>query len=200
MPVLDDLRRERFALLIATGVRQMEAYVQAGYSQRSRLGKGSGASRLRKRSDVAARILELAEDIAKGTVAEAASWLAQPLMNKIETLARMQAIGRADLRKLLAWGGAEFAQDGSITIKHANFAALIDSGKIDDASASAIAEVVQLKDGTIRLKLYDKQVALRDYAKLQGWLTQKHELSGADGAPLSFTIKVGDEQSGNGED
>jgi hypothetical protein len=200
MPVLDDLRRERFALLVATGVPQSEAYVRAGYRQRTRQGKGTGAWRISKRSEVAARIVELAEEITKGTIAEASSWLAQPLMDKTETLARMQAIGRADLRKMLAWGGAEFAKDGSITIKHANFTALIDSGKIDDANASAIAEVVQLKDGSIRLKLYDKQVALRDYAKLQGWLTQKHELSGADGAPLSFTIKVGDERSGSGED
>jgi phage terminase small subunit len=199
MPVLNDLRKERFAVLIANGGDTAKAHADAGFRRKNRRGHQSGAAELRKQADVKARITELAEKAATQAIAEASAWLAKPLMDKVETLSRLQAIGQADLRKLLAWGGAEFAADGSASIKHANFVTLIESGKLDDATASAIAEVVQTADGTIRLKLHDKRAALRDYAKLQGWLTQKHEVSGAEGAPLTFTIKVGDDRSGDAE-
>ena len=199
MPPLDNPRRERFAMLVANGISPGEAHVRAGYMCRDMRNARHTASRLRRKPDVAARIKELSAAITDGAVAAARNWLGQPLMDKAETLARLQAIARADIRKALAWGAAAFEKDGEALLGKVNFAALLDSGALDDATASAIAEVIRMKDGTVRLRLHDKQTALRDYARLQGWLPQRHELGGAEGAPVTFTIKVGDDRGGGSE-
>lgn len=198
MPVLDNPRWERFALLMSQGADSAEAYAAAGYRAKSRAARQDGACRLGKRPEVAQRIREFQENVAERTIAEVAGWLAEPLMGKTEVLARLQAMARLDLRKLAAWGGAAVAADGTVSLSRKNYFAFLKSSEIDAATASAIAEVTQGKDGTVRIKLHDKQAALRDYARLQGWLSEKHELTGPDGAPLSFTIKVGDDGKGRG--
>ena len=198
MPVLDNPRWERFALKYAAGVDSAEAYIAAGYTAKSRISQQQGARRLCRRPEVAARVREIRDEVAKGTVAKVVGWLAEPLMGKTEVLARLQAMARLDLRKLVTWSGAKVAADGTVSLSRKNYVAFLKSSEIDAATASAIAEVTQAKDGTVRIKPHDKQAALRDYARLQGWLSEKHELTGPGGAPLSFTIKVSDDGQGRG--
>jgi phage terminase small subunit len=79
-------------------------------------------------------------------------------------------IGFSDIRKVVEWHGAEITdeKDGDegeggdpvVVIRAANFVKLIGSGEIDDATAAAIAEISQTRDGALKVKMHNKQSAL----------------------------------------
>ena len=66
---------------------------------------------------------------------------------------------------------------------------LTDSDELDDATAAAVAEVAQTKEG-VRIKLHDKRAALVDIGRHLGMFIDKHEHSGKDGAPLVPVLNV----------
>ncbi len=66
MPVLLNNHHERFAQLVATGVKAAEAYVRAGYSKK---GAKQSASRLLAHADLQLRVAELKNAVAEQVVA-----------------------------------------------------------------------------------------------------------------------------------
>ena len=69
MPVLDNPRHEQFAQLVATGKTPAEAYVCAGYAEKTAYTCGP---RLLKKAPVRSRVGEFQQTVAKATVTRAA--------------------------------------------------------------------------------------------------------------------------------
>ena len=78
-------------------------------------------------------------------------------------IAELAKIGFSDIRQVVSWRSAtrlnENAEPGAL-ITAANEVTIIDSESLSDSVAGAIAEVSQTKDGTLKVKLYDKPTAL----------------------------------------
>jgi Terminase small subunit len=65
--------------------------------------------------------------------------------------------------------------------------AVIDSAKISDEAAAAIAEVGKTSGG-IRVKLYDKVGALEKLGRHLGMFKDKVEVAGAGGGPIKVAM------------
>jgi hypothetical protein len=90
MPALSNPRHEHFASLVAAGETPTRAYVSAGYSPK---GAATSALRLRKNTEICARIAELSTAVAERSVERAAVDRAWVLAHLKENVARaMQAI------------------------------------------------------------------------------------------------------------
>jgi hypothetical protein len=97
MPALPNPRQERYAQLLAKGTKQIEAYVQAGYSR-----KTSSASQLASDPRVAARVTELQIEVrrteeearqkAVKKLALTEEWIVERLMYNAERCLRGQPI------------------------------------------------------------------------------------------------------------
>jgi len=84
MPVLANARHEQFAQKVASGLKLLEAYTLAGYSE---AGAQSSASRLARNAKVAARIAEL-------EAASAQASTAAVLFDRARVLARLDELSR----------------------------------------------------------------------------------------------------------
>jgi len=78
-------------------------------------------------------------------------------------IAELAKIGFSDIRQVVRWRSIttvdEDAEPGEM-LTSANEITIIDSDGLDEKTAGAIAEVSQTKDGTLKVKLYDKPTAL----------------------------------------
>lgn len=181
MSVIGNARHERFAQEVAAGKSATEAYVVAGYSG-TEAAAAVSASRLLKNANVRQRISEIQAEAAKraGITVE-------------KVIAELAKIGFADIRRAVEWRGSLTREqdnpDGGdvLVIKEifSNHVRLLDSDKIDDATAAAIAEVKQSPTGGLSIKFHDKQAALVNLGKHLGMFVEKHELTGKDGEPLA---------------
>ena len=82
MSVLSNPRHEKFSQLVASGIKQTEAYISLGYSAR---GAAQSAHNLRMRSDVRGRIDEILQSAAVSTAAELA-FDQQRVLNRLNVL------------------------------------------------------------------------------------------------------------------
>lgn len=175
MPALSNPRHERFAQEIAQGASATVAYVKAGYSHNE-----GNAGRLNRNEHVRARVQEI--------LREGAERAGVTVQRVVEELAK---IGFSDIRKAIEWHGhlvqEEDNPDGGdvLVIRNifSNHVRLIDSDKIDNSTAAAIAEVRQTKEG-LAVKLHDKRAALVDLGKHLGMFKEQHEHSGPGGGPI----------------
>ena len=76
-------------------------------------------------------------------------------------IAELAKLGFSDIRKLVNWRSDVVEMDvdeenGDMTTRVTNQVAIVDSDKIDDATAAAILEVSQTKDGVLKVKMHDK--------------------------------------------
>lgn len=87
-------------------------------------------------------------------------------------LRELAKIGFSDIRKVVRWGETQLRMidgeedEGDVVVPYHGLA-LIDSAEIDDATAGAIAEVSQGKEG-LKVKLHDKKGALVDIGRHLG--------------------------------
>ena len=103
-------------------------------------------------------------------------------------LAELGKIGFADIRKVIKWGHREIGEIGDSKpgeVKFTNDVVLLPSAEVDDATAAAIAEVAETRDG-VKLKMHDKRAALVDMGKHLGMFKELHEHSGPDGGPVEI--------------
>ena len=163
MPILDNSRHEIFAQELAKGATTDEAYQLAGY----KANRGN-ASTLKANQIIADRVAEI---LAAG--AERAEITREMVVRELGR------IGFSDIRKV-------FNSNGSLKRME----------ELDDEAAAAIAavEVVTRKvqggdadevEHVAKIKSWDKRAALVDIAKLQGWIVEKHEHTGKDGAAIA---------------
>lgn len=83
MPVLDDIRHERFVHALLKGKTQGEAYIDAGYTAKSLAVASAGATRLLKDVKIGARLDELRENVKEKAVLDRA-WVVGRLMKNAQ--------------------------------------------------------------------------------------------------------------------
>lgn len=165
-----NVREARFVDYYLTLNNGSEAAIAAGYSKDT---AGATASRLLKRPSVAAEIerrrrIEAAEtaDLRKRVIREFA------------------ALGFSDIRSVAMWGPAiDVTAQG---IKARNGMTLKNSEDLPPEVARAVSEVVVNKDGTMRVKMHDKNAALTALARHLGMFPNKVEHSGPGGGPVEL--------------
>jgi len=131
-------------------------------------------------------------------VCEAVSKARQKLVKRTEVtqdrvIAELAKIGFSDIRRAVAWRTDvavaapdersldEIMEEGPGEVRHAitNQVELVDSDRIDDDTAAAIAEISQTDKGGLKVKFHDKQAALVSLARHLGMFTDKVDLRAA---------------------
>lgn len=79
MPILEDIRHERFVHALLEGKNQGEAYIEAGYTAKSLAVASAGATRLLKDAKILNRLNELRKDVTFQAVLDRA-WVLERLM------------------------------------------------------------------------------------------------------------------------
>ena len=181
MPVLKNQRHERFAQELAKGKSATDAYLAAGYTGKQK-SLHEAASRLSRSVKVQSRVTEIQQ---RG--AERAEVTVERVIRELAK------IGFSDIRKLVKWRSnatvvGEDPDTGADQMRAFNEVEIVDSSQIDDDTAGAISEVSQTKEGTLKVKLHDKQAALVTIGKHLGMFTEKVEHSGAVALTPSITI------------
>lgn len=104
-----------------------------------------------------------------------------------QVLTELAKIGFADIRKVMSWGNTMLREKprkgGEAEMVPYHGLALIDSSEIDDATAAAISEVSEGKEG-LKVKMHDKKGALVDIGRHLGMFTDKVSVSGPNGGPM----------------
>ena len=167
MPLLTNVKHERFAQELAKGLTIDAAYVKAGYKSHR-----ANAARLRAKEDVKARVAELMEIGAR-----------QAGVTVEMVVTELAKIGFGDIRRAVRWGDALAVADADGNQRIVAGVALLPSDEVDDATAASIAEIAQTRDG-LRVKFHDKRAALVDLGKHLGMFVERRELSGPGGAPI----------------
>lgn len=108
-------------------------------------------------------------------------------------LQELAKIGFSDIRKVVRWGSTEIrmaeGKDGEPVAEAYHGLHLISADDIDDATAAAISEVSEGREG-LKIKLHDKKGALVDIGRHIGMFKDRMELSGPDGGPIPLAPTV----------
>lgn len=170
-------KQRRFVDEYLIDLNATQAAIRAGYS--SKTARQIGEQNLSKL------------DIAKAVQAAQAARSERTEITQDMVLRELAKIGFADIRKVMRWGNttirAEPGQDGEVVMVPYHGLALMDSSEIDDSTAAAISEVSQGKEG-LKVKMHDKKGALVDIGRHLGMFTDKTEITGKDGAPLTAPV------------
>lgn len=156
MTALSNQRQERFAQLLFLGKTQIEAYTEAGYKP-----DDGAAARLSGNVRIKARLAELQ-----------AKQLARIEITADRVLKELAKIGFADIRKAINWQanvvGMVEGEDGEQRLAVTNQVCIVDSAKLDDDTAAAVAEIAQTDKGGLKIKLHDKLGALTQIGRHLG--------------------------------
>ncbi|MBT1154355.1 terminase small subunit [Aminobacter anthyllidis] len=161
MPALSNRKWEAFAQRLAEGEPAYKAYESAGYA--SNHGNASTLNKNQKVQNRVAEILAEREQAEREATKKAINAIG---VTKEQVIEELRRIGFADIRKAVKWGPTQRISemiDGSIVMS--NGVTLIDSSDIDDATAAAISEVGNTKEG-IKIKFHDKKGALIELLRL----------------------------------
>lgn len=184
MGVLKNQRHELFAQQIAKGKTGAEAYTLAGYKGDNQNAVMAGASRLLSSVKVKARVQEIKEKAA-----------AQAGVTIERVVAELARIGFCDIRKAVEWQGnlvtieEDDAEGKTVKFISNNKVRLIDSDKLDQDTAAAIAGIQQDATGGVKIRFHDKRAALVNLGDYLGAFKKRVELTGEGGGPLSVEIR-----------
>lgn len=102
-------------------------------------------------------------------------------------LQELERVGFADVRKVVTWRanvtGMVEDEDGTQRLAVTNEVQLVDSDKLDDDVAAAVAEVSQNAQGGLKVKLHNKLKALELYGRAAGFIND-------EGPSLNVTVGV----------
>lgn len=161
-------KQQRFVEEYLVDLNATQAAIRAGYSERTAY--SIGEENLRK------------PEIAKALESARAELSARTEITQDMVLRELAKIGFADIRKAVNWRanvtGMVQEDDGTERLAVTNEVCLIDSDKLDDATAAAVAEVSQTAQGGLKVKLHDKQAALVNIGRHLGMFKDKVEHSG----------------------
>jgi len=163
MPMLEDIRREKFCQLYATSGKKAEAAREAGFSDK---GPHVIANRLLKEVSVLNRIAELQNEAMK------------PLgIDRDRIISELAHISTDDISNYLEFRTEEYRidtkDDGTPVMGSRVFVAVKDSNTIDTRN---IQEISIGKDGQFRFKLYPKDAALVNLGKHLGMFKDASEV------------------------
>lgn len=150
---------------ILRGMNSAEAYVAAGYSPRS------AASPTRLLHDP--MVINYMKDILRDQQEKLGEIYRADQANIINELTK---IAFFDPRKVIR------IEDGKANI--------VDSNKITNVEAAAIAGIEETKQGQLKVKFHSKIDALDKLAKILGLYVEKHEISGKDGQELNIVFDI----------
>jgi hypothetical protein len=177
MPALRVAKHELFAQAIADGKAVLIAHEMAGYKADAR-----NAAALRKRVDVSQRINEILTAREAKTEKSTARAIELSGITKARIMSEMGAIAFSDIRKVMKWGTLTVTdEEGNTSLIYG--LQLKDSAELDDATAAAISEVSQSRDGTIRVKFHNKPEALLRIGKEIGMFIERIDATVAMGTP-----------------
>jgi phage terminase small subunit len=177
MAALTNPRHELFAQQLVKGKPNKEAYHLAGY-----IGHRSDAAAMARRPLVKARVAELlaARNRKEHQALERAT--ERLAVTKERVLAELVKIGFADIRKAVGWRVSKKVDEETGEETTSNEVWLVDSDKVDDHTAAAIAEIKQNAQGGVSIKFHDKRAALVDLGRHLGMFRDKvdvtHEVVG----------------------
>ena len=160
-------KQRLFVAEYLTDFNATAAYRRAGYTARGNSAEVN-ASRLLRNAKVAAAIDEAIEERLKA--------LGVTSYRVLEELSRLAF---SDVRTYVVWG-----PDG-VRLK--------ESADLTDEAAAAVAEVSQTPSqygNSIKFKLHDKKGSLELLGKHLKLFTDKHEHSGPEGGPITFTFDM----------
>lgn len=173
-------KQARFIEEYLIDLNATQAAIRAGYSART---AGQIGDENLKKPEIASAL-----EIAMAKRSERTAITAD------RVLAELAKIGFADLRRAVQWRanvtGMVEEEDGSQRLAVTNEVQLVDSDKLDDDTAAAIAEISQTAQGGLKIKLHDKKSALDSIGRHLGMFKDKTELSGPDGAPIQVITGV----------
>ncbi|WP_339437046.1 terminase small subunit [Pseudomonas sp. EL_65y_Pfl1_R32] len=154
-------KQQRFVDEYLKDLNATQAAIRAGYSKNT---ADQQASRLLTNVKVRGYLAERQDDRSKRTE------ITQDMV-----LRELAKIGFSDIRKVVRWGETQVrmvdGEEGEAEdMVPYHGLALIDSTEVDDATAAAIAEVSQGRDG-LKVKLHDKKGALVDIGRHLGMFT-----------------------------
>jgi phage terminase small subunit len=169
MPALKDARKEAFALAVARGMTQQDAYDQIWRGERAKGSSAVAASKQARLPAVATRIAEIQQQIAVKTNISA--------QRVLEELAKIGFASYGDFLKLDDFGRT------TVDVK---------SLTKDQLAAISELEINTKEDGSqrIKVKLHDKRAALMDIGKHLGMFREKIEVSGPDGGAIQVRKKI----------
>ncbi len=173
-------RQAQFVAEYLIDLNATQAAIRAGYSAKT---AEQQASRLLSNVKVGEAVHSAQEARSKRT---------QITADRV--LAELAKIGFSDIRKAVSWRanvtGMVEDDDGAQRLAVTNEVALIDSDKIDDDTAAAVAEISQTAQGGLKIKLHDKKGALVDIGRHLGMFTDKTEISGPNGGPVEAVTRI----------
>jgi phage terminase small subunit len=154
-------KQRRFVEAYLADPNGKRAAIKAGYSERS---AEVEASRLLRHPKVAAELERRRNLVA-----------AHSGVTPERVMAELAKLGFSDIRDLVRWRAAvtEMVEDeetGEPRLAVATEVVIVDSDKLTDGVAAAIAEVSQSKDGTLKVKMHDKLGALTKMAHVLGMM------------------------------
>lgn len=170
-------KQERFCQEYLIDLNATQAAIRAGYSERT---AQEQSSRLLSNVIVQKRVAELQEAIAN-----------RNSVSQDMVVQELKKIGFSDIRKAVRWGRnpldttSENASPNGLNMFPVS---LVPSEEIDDDTAASVCEVSLTQTG-VKIKQYDKISALDKLARHLGMYTDKHELLGRDGGPLSIAVE-----------
>lgn len=175
-------KQKRFVEEYLIDLNATQAAIRAGYSQRTANEQGA---RLLVNVSIAAAIEAAKEKRSERTE------ITQDMV-----LQELAKIGFSDIRKVVRWGETmvrtETDKDGNDVEVPYHGLALIDSTEIDDATAAAISEVTEGRNG-LTVKLHDKKGALVDIGRHLGMFKDRVEHTGKDGGPVQVVTMTPDD-------
>ena len=175
-------KQKRFVEEYLIDLNATQAAIRAGYSQRTANEQGA---RLLVNVSIAAAIEAAKEKRSERTE------ITQDMV-----LQELAKIGFSDIRKVVRWGETmvrtETDKDGNDVEAPYHGLALIDSTEIDDATAAAISEVTEGRNG-LTVKLHDKKGALVDIGRHLGMFKDRVEHTGKDGGPVQVVTMTPDD-------
>lgn len=177
------VKQEKFAQGLFAGMSQREAYKEA-YDTSKMTDKSidEKACVLANGVKVRSRIDELTSELKE-----------RNMITVERTLAEYAKLGFSQISDYLQVETARVlvgrTEKGEPISEIRQYVLLKDTAEIPPEKLAAIAEIKQAKDGSISFKLHDKKGALDSIAKHLGMFTDRHEVTGKDGGPITIEFK-----------
>ncbi|MEJ2896238.1 terminase small subunit [Bordetella avium] len=172
-------KQRRFVDEYLVDLNATQAAIRAGYSKKT--ARQIGEENLSK------------PDIAKAVQEAQAARSKRTEITQDMVLRELAKIGFADIRKVVNWGSttlqAGVDDDGNPTTEVHHGLVLVASNEIDDATAAAISEVSEGREG-LKVKFHDKKGALVDIGRHLGMFKDRVEHSGPGGGPIKSISAV----------
>lgn len=176
MPVLQNIKNEHFAQMVAAGIRPLKAYEDCGHVPDGQMASHQQVNSLRNSAKVKARISELLNMRAL-----------KMDVTPHRVLAEMAKIGFASMSTYLHID--EHGQpEVDLSACTPDEMAAIQEVTIEEYMEGRGADAREVR--RIKFKLHDKRAALVDIAKVLGMHIEQHQISGPGGGPVAAIIDV----------